>query len=394
MDFNKICCIFAQNFYETMIKRTLQDKLTQYVGKGKAILLIGARQVGKSTLFKMLTNEISEENLIWLNCDQENVRDTLSNSSIVNLQLLIADKSFVVIDEAQRVPNIGLTLKLIVDNFPNVQLFVTGSSALDLHNRLNEPLTGRKIEYKLYPISTEEIYKAKGLVAVNEFFERRLIYGSYPDVLLGNLPAEKVLMELTESYLYKDILEIEGIRKSSVLQKLLVALALQIGSEVSYNELSKIVGIDNKTIEKYIDILEKCYIVFRLNCFSRNLRTELTKSKKIYFYDLGVRNAILQAFMPLNVRQDTGALWENFFIAERMKYNHYADRLVNAYFWRTKNQQEIDYIEEVSGELHLFEMKWNVKKQNTAISNLFVETYNPKQINIVTPENYLSFLIS
>ena len=173
-----------------------------------------------------------------------------------------------------------------------------------------------------------------------------------------------------------------------------VALALQIGSEVSYNELSKIVGIDNKTIEKYIDILEKCYIVFRLNCFSRNLRTELTKSKKIYFYDLGVRNAILQAFMPLNVRQDTGALWENFFIAERMKYNHYADKLVNAYFWRTKNQQEIDYIEEINGELHLFEMKWNVKKQNTAISNLFVETYNPKQINIVTPENYLSFLIN
>ena len=377
-----------------MIKRTLQDKLTQYVGKGKAILLIGARQVGKSTLFKMLTNEISKENLIWLNCDQESVRYTLSNTSLVNLQLLIADKSFIVIDEAQRVPNIGLTLKLIVDNFPNVQLFVTGSSALDLHNRLNEPLTGRKIEYKLYPISTEEIYKAKGLVAVNEFFERRLIYGSYPDVLLGNLPAEKVLMELTESYLYKDILEIEGVRKSSVLQKLLVALALQIGSEVSYNELSKIVGIDNKTIEKYIDILEKCYIVFRLNCFSRNLRTELTKSKKIYFYDLGVRNAILQAFMPLNVRQDTGALWENFFIAERMKYNHYADRLVNAYFWRTKNQQEIDYIEEVNGELHLFEMKWNVKKQNTAISNLFVETYNPKQINIVTPENYLSFLIN
>ena len=376
-----------------MIKRTLQKVLEQYMGKGKAILLIGARQVGKSTLFRMLTETIMEDTLLWLNCDLQNVRDTLTNPTLTTLQLLFGNKNVVVIDEAQRVTNVGMTLKLIVDNFPHVQLLVTGSSALDLHNRLNEPLTGRKVEYHLYPISTGELYASKGLLGVNELFEQRMVYGSYPDVLLGALPPEKVLMELAESYLYKDILGMEGIRKSSVLQKLLVALALQVGSEVSYNELSKTVGVDNKTVEKYIDILEKCYIVFKLNSFSRNIRSELTKSKKIYFYDLGVRNAVLRSFAPLELRQDNGALWENFFIAERLKYNHYADRMVNAYFWRTSDKQEIDYIEEVNGELHLFEMKWNAKKQKTKLPNLFMETYHPKQANVITLENYLLFLI-
>lgn len=376
-----------------MIQRTLQKTLEQYVGKGKAILLIGARQVGKSTLFQMMTHAVPEEDLLWLNCDQQSVKEALTNPSLTNLQLLISNKQVVVIDEAQRVENIGLTLKLLVDNFPQKQLLVTGSSALDLHNRLNEPLTGRKIEYNLFPISTGELYAAKGLIGVNELFERRLVYGSYPDVLLGSLPPERTLVELVESYLYKDILEMEGLRKSSVLQKLLVALALQVGSEVSYNELSKTVGIDNKTVEKYIDILEKCYIVFRLNSFSRNIRTELTKSKKIYFYDLGVRNAILRSFAPMDLRQDKGALWENFFIIERLKYNHYAGRMVNMYFWRTSEKQEIDYIEEYNGELHLFEMKWNEKRQQTKLPNQFMETYRPQQADVITPENYLTFLI-
>ncbi len=376
-----------------MIQRTLQKTLEQYLGKGKAILLIGARQVGKSTLFQMMTHAVPEKDLLWLNCDQQSVKEALANPSLANLQLLTSNKQVIVIDEAQRVENIGLTLKLLVDNFPQKQLLVTGSSALDLHNRLNEPLTGRKIEYNLFPISTGELYAAKGLIGINELFERRLVYGSYPDVLLGSLPPERTLVELVESYLYKDILEMEGLRKSSVLQKLLVALALQVGSEVSYNELSKTVGIDNKTVEKYIDILEKCYIVFRLNSFSQNIRTELTKSKKIYFYDLGVRNAILRSFAPMDLRQDKGALWENFFIIERLKYNHYADRMVNMYFWRTSEKQEIDYIEEYNGELHLFEMKWNEKKQQTKLPNQFMEAYRPQQADVITPENYLTFLI-
>ena len=376
-----------------MIQRTLQNVLTQYIGKGKAILLIGARQVGKSTLFHMMTQSMAEDNILWLNCDLQSVRDMLYNPSLAGLQLLINNKSVVVIDEAQRVENIGLTLKVIVDNFPNIQLLVTGSSALDLHSKINEPLTGRKIEYHLFPISTGELYAAKGLITTSEMLETRLIYGSYPDVLFGSLPPEKALTELTESYLYKDILDLEGMRKPAVLQKLLVALALQIGSEVSYHELSKTVEVDSKTVEKYIDILEKCYIVFRLNSFSRNIRTELTKGKKIYFYDLGVRNAVLQAFAPLELRQDKGALWENFFIAERMKYNHYSDRLVKSYFWRTTEKQEIDYIEESNGELHLFEMKWNEKKQSTKIPNQFIEQYHPQKTDVITTANYLTYLI-
>lgn len=376
-----------------MIQRTLQNVLTQYIGKGKAILLIGARQVGKSTLFRMMTQSMAEDSILWLNCDLQSVRDMLYNPSLAGLQLLINNKSVVVIDEAQRVENIGLTLKVIVDNFPNIQLLVTGSSALDLHSKINEPLTGRKIEYHLFPISTSELYAAKGLITTSEMLETRLIYGSYPDVLFGSLPPEKALTELTESYLYKDILDLEGMRKPAVLQKLLVALALQIGSEVSYHELSKTVEVDSKTVEKYIDILEKCYIVFRLNSFSRNIRTELTKGKKIYFYDLGVRNAVLQAFAPLELRQDKGALWENFFIAERMKYNHYSDRLVKSYFWRTTEKQEIDYIEESNGELHLFEMKWNEKKQSAKIPNQFIEQYHPQKTDVITTANYLTYLI-
>ena len=376
-----------------MIQRTLQTVITKYIGKGKAILLVGARQVGKSTLFQLLTDSMASP-VLWLNCDQSTTQTLLTNPSLMDLRMLIATNKTIVIDEAQRVENIGLTLKLITDNFPEVQLLVTGSSSLGLYDRLNEPLTGRKIEYFLLPISTEEIYRAEGVVAVKERLPQRLIYGSYPDVLYGALPQEKALRELAESYLYKDVLEIEGLRKPAVLQKILTALALQVGSEVSYNELSRTVGIDSKTIEKYIDILEKCFIVFRLNSYSRNLRTELTKGKKIYFYDLGIRNAILSNFSPIDMRMDIGALWENFFIVERMKYNHYADRAVNTYFWRTSDKQEIDYIEESNGELHLFEMKWNAKKQNTKIPNQFLNTYHPAHSDIITPDNYLQFLIT
>lgn len=376
-----------------MIQRTLQTVITKYIGKGKAILLVGARQVGKSTLFQLLTDSMASP-VLWLNCDQSTTQTLLTNPSLMDLRMLIATNKTIVIDEAQRVENIGLTLKLITDNFPEVQLLVTGSSSLGLYDRLNEPLTGRKIEYFLLPISTEEIYRAEGVVAVKERLPQRLIYGSYPDVLYGALPQEKALRELAESYLYKDVLEIEGLRKPAVLQKILTALALQVGSEVSYNELSRTVGIDSKTIEKYIDILEKCFIVFRLNSYSRNLRTELTKGKKIYFYDLGIRNAILSNFSPIDMRMDIGALWENFFIVERMKYNHYADRAVNTYFWRTSDKQEIDYIEESNGELHLFEMKWNTKKQNTKIPNQFLNTYHPAHSDIITPDNYLQFLIT
>lgn len=377
-----------------MIQRQLLQTLSSRINGGKVLLLIGARQVGKTTLLRQVLSQINEDEkaVLWLNCDQQEVRNSLQTSNLNELKLLVGPATLVVIDEAQRVDNIGLTLKLIVDNMPYVRLLVTGSSAFELRNKINEPLTGRKETYNLYSLSTQEIYDAEGLIAVKEQLNKRLIYGSYPAVFLSNEP-EKILMELADSYLYKDILEIDGLRRASVLEKLLIALALQVGSEVSYNELSKTVGIDRKTIEKYIDILEKCCIVFHLNSFNRNIRTELTKGKKIYFYDNGIRNAILRQFAPTDLRQDIGALWENFFIAERIKKNHYYGKNVNAYFWRTSDKQEIDYIEEHNGQLSLFELKWNPNKQNTRLPNLFIETYRPVQTNVITTENYLPFLL-
>lgn len=378
--------------HDDMYKRQLQQKLLETIDRGKAVILIGARQVGKTTLLKQLVSDMDASSVLWLNCDMQETRSLLSTTNLQNLKMLIGNAKLVVIDEAQRVPEIGMTLKIIVDNMPDVRLLVTGSSAFELRNRLNESLTGRKQTQYLYPISTAELYDSEGMIATRELLPQRLIYGSYPAIMLSDKPADE-LMELAESYLYKDILELEGIRRASVLEKLLTALALQIGSEVSYNEISKTVGVDSKTVEKYIDLLEKCYVVFRLNSFSRNLRTELTKGKKIYFYDNGIRNAILKQFAPLDLRQDAGALWENFFISERIKQNHYDGRYVNSYFWRTTDKQEIDYVEEENGLMHLYELKWNPARSKAKLPKTFVECYNPATSTIVTPDNYLNILL-
>ena len=307
--------------------------------------------------------------------------------------MMIGNAKIVVIDEAQKVDNIGVTLKMIVDNFPDVQVIATGSSAFELRNRLNEPLTGRKYEYRLFPISTNEIYKTEGYMDVQRQLESRLIYGSYPDVLTHGEEAQELLNSLTESYLYKDILASDNLRKPELLNKLIKALAFQVGSEVSYNELSQTIGSDPKTIERYIELLEKSFIIFRLNGLSRNLRNELKKAKKIYFYDNGVRNAVIQQFAPLDMRNDVGALWENFFISERIKFNHYRQHFCNIYFWRTKSQQEIDYVEESNGSFQVFEMKWNPKNANARIPTSFLKAYPVASTTIVTPENYLDYLL-
>ena len=374
-----------------MIRRAQQDIIERHLFKGKAIIVIGARQVGKSTLFRMILEGRTEPTLM-LNCDEPEVKETLSNANLKELQLLVGQHKIVVIDEAQRVPDVGLTLKRIIDNFPDVQLMVTGSSSLELQSKLNEPLTGRKFEYHLFPLSTGELLASQGLLAVKQTLESRLIYGSYPDIVTNAADAKELLLNLANSYLYKDLLELEGIRRPMLLSKLLTALALQVTSEVSYNELAQTIGTDNKTVEKYIDLLEKCFIVFRLNGFNRNLRTELKRSKKIYFYDNGIRNAILQNFAPLSMRQDTGALWENFVITERLKANQAAGRYVNSYFWRTTQQQEIDYVEESDGQFALFEMKWNPKKGNTRFPAVFSEAYDVKEKIVVTPDNWLESL--
>lgn len=375
-----------------MIKRSLQSAIEDRMFAGKAIVVVGARQVGKSTLFRMLTAGRPEP-ILELNCDEPEVRDALSQMNSSELRLLIGDKKIVVIDEAQRVSGIGMTLKRIVDNFKDIQLLVTGSSSFELRDKINEPLTGRKFEYHLYPISTAEILESEGLIAVKQMLEPRLIFGSYPEIVSKKENVKELLMNLTGSYLYKDLLNLDNIRRPVLLEKLLTALALQVGSEVSYNELAQIVGTDNKTIEKYVDLLEKCFVLFRLKGFSRNIRTELKKGKKIYFYDNGVRNAILQNFAPLSLRQDVGALWENFFISERMKANEYAGRYVKPYFWRTTQQQEIDYIEESDGSFTLFEMKWNPKRSNTRFPKSFTDSYNVREKVIVTPDNYMEWLL-
>lgn len=374
-----------------MITRKLQKVIDGKMFGGKAIIVIGARQVGKSTLYKMLTAERSEP-VLSLNCDEPEVKEMLSQMNTTELRMLIGNNRIVVIDEAQRVPDIGMTLKRLTDNLPGVQLLVTGSSSFELQNKLNESLTGRKWEYHLYPISTAELLESDGLLAVKQSLEARLVYGSYPEVLSHKDSAKELLMGIATSYLYKDLLALDSIRRPVLLEKLLTALALQLGSEVSYNELAQTIGTDNKTVEKYIDLLEKCFIIFKLNGFNRNVRTELKKGKKIYFYDNGIRNAILQNFAPLALRQDVGALWENFFVSERVKANEYAGRYAKSFFWRTTQQQEIDYIEESDGQFTLFEMKWNPRRANTQFPALFQNSYDVKEKVVITPDNWLEWV--
>lgn len=375
-----------------MYKRDLQSVIQERCFQGKAIILLGARQVGKTTLLKKIIQEQHVEAL-YLNCDEPQTVSALTNCNLKELQMIVGANKFVVIDEAQKVNNIGLTLKLIVDNMPDVQVIATGSSAFELRNCLNEPLTGRKYEYQMFPISSKEIYQSSGYLDLKGLLETRLIYGSYPDILNHANDARELLRMLTDSYLYKDILATDNLRKPDVLDKLLRALAFQVGSEVSYNELSQTVGTDSKTVERYIELLEKCYIIFRLHGLSRNLRNELKKAKKIYFYDNGVRNAVIQQFAPLELRNDAGALWENFFISERVKRNHYQQNYCNMYFWRTKSQLEIDYIEEQNGQMTAFEMKWNPKKANTSIPEAFLKAYDVKETVIITPDNYLDYVL-
>lgn len=376
-----------------MISRILQSVIEQKFFKGKVIVLLGPRQVGKTTLMGQIKMTLARDlqPVISLNCDEPNDRELLTNANSTDLSIVLRNAKIVIIDEAQRVPNIGLTVKLLADKFKNMQTVITGSSSLELANKLSEPLTGRKFEYLLLPISTQEIIHHNGMLETARLLESRLIYGSYPDILYRTENAKELLFQLTSSYLFKDVFAMQDIRKPELLEKLLVALALQVGREVSFNELSQTTQSDIKTIERYINLLEQCFVIFRLNGLNRNLRTELKKGKKFYYYDNGIRNAVLQNFSPLNLRQDVGALWENFFVSERLKYNLYRRHFVKSYFWRTQQQQEIDLVEEADGIFYAFELKWNEKRKATFHKN-FLNAYNPKETNVITPKNYTQFL--
>ncbi len=376
-----------------MIKRKLEETVSTKFGQGKAIIVIGARQVGKSTMFDMLVNKM-EGPVLSLNCDDAVVRETLTSINTAELKLLLGTNKVIMIDEAQRVDDIGLVIKRIIDNYHDIQVLVTGSSSLGLRTRINEPLTGRKYEYEMYPVSTAELYDTYGLIHTRQILESRLIYGSYPDVLMHPEDAKDILANLSDSYLYKDILELDSVRKPDMLRRLLTALALQVGSEVSYNELASTIGSDSKTVERYVELLEKCFVIYRLQGLSRNLRNELKKAKKIFFYDTGIRNAIINNYAPVQLRADMGSLWENFFIIERIKHNAYSGRRANYYFWRTTDQKEIDFIEEYDGEFTLFEMKWNPRKSKQSFPKSFIDAYKCRSAEVVTPDNYLSLLIN
>ena len=369
-----------------MILRTLEHTIKEKIDRGKAIVIVGARQVGKTTLVKEI---LKNKEYLFLDADDPATRSLFQNPTTEQIRGIIGNYRYIFLDEAQRIPGIGMTLKIITDQFKDVQLLVSGSSSFDLGNELNEPLTGRKWEYELFPISWDEYEHSIGLVKSEQQIENRLLYGCYPEVI--NDPGNEidVLKNLTNSYLYRDILAFSDIRKPEVLEKLVQALALQIGSEVNYNELSQLIGINKLTIQKYIEILEKGYVVFRLGSFSRNIRNEIKKSRKIYFYDNGIRNMLISNFNQLDLRADKGALWENFLVAERRKQHVYKNTLTKMYFWRTKQQQEIDLIEECNGELTGFEFKWGT--QEVRFPKTFMNSYDAKS-RVVNRNNFREFV--
>lgn len=371
-----------------MVKRILAKSLSERLHKGKVLVLVGPRQVGKTTLIREI---LKDESYLFLDGDDPVVRNQLTNAGKVELEAILGNAETVFVDEAQRIENIGVTLKIIHDQFKSVQLIVSGSSSLELRSEMNEPLTGRKWEYRLFPISYEEYEKSEGYLVAQGDLENRLIYGFYPDVLNNKGEERDVLNEITESYLFKDILAYGNIRKPDVLEKILRALAFQVGNEVSYNEVAQLVGIDKNTVSNYIQLLEMSFVVYSLPSFSRNLRNEIKTNRKIYFYDNGVRNALIQNFNPLDLRNDVGALWENFLMAERMKRNEYHRYYCNTYFWRTIQQQEVDYVEERDGTISGFEFKWNPKAK-VSFPKSFRETYNAK-MDVISRENFRDFVM-
>ena len=372
------------------IKRLIIPQLNALYSLKKIMVILGPRQVGKTTLLRQLTNDSST--VLSFNCDNADERLALEDKTTTELAALIGKSSVVVIDEAQRVRNIGMTLKMLGDLHLPSHIFVTGSSSLELSDDINEPATGRVLEFHLFPLSIAEIASHTSWRDEQRMISQRMIYGCYPEIVTHLEHARLLLQNIVNSYLYKDLLEYKGIKKPDILRKLVVALALQIGNEVSYNELSNMLGVDKETIENYVDLLEKCFVVFKLDSYSRNLRNELKKGKKIYFWDNGVRNAVINNFAPLQLRNDDGALWENLMIVERRKLHANSGRFAQQFFWRTMQQKEINLIEESDGHLDAFEFKRNVGKV-AKIPNAFRDAYPNASFHTITPENFTDFVV-
>lgn len=383
-----MCNFAAENNYNNMIGRTIATDIEKDFQSGKIIVITGARQVGKTTLLEDFASRFSK--VLKLNCDNYDDRLDLENRRSTELRNLIGNSDFVMIDEAQRVNNIGLTLKILADLKLNIPILVTGSSSFELNNAINEAATGRFFDYRMYPFSFSELANHTSQRDEGRLLEQRILYGSYPDVVNHPEDARRIVTNLANNYLYRDLLEYKGMKKPELLQKLVRALALQIGSEVSYNELAKTLGADKETIENYIDLLEKCFVVFRLSSFSRNMRTEIRKGKKIYFYDNGIRNALIANFAPLELRTDKGALWENYLLSERIKKLRNTGDYSQCYFWRTNTQQEIDLIEECDGKMRAYEFKW--KDEKAKMPAIFAETYPEATFQVINTVNYQDWL--
>jgi predicted AAA+ superfamily ATPase len=374
-----------------MIERSIQANILDRVKDDKSIILLGPRQCGKTTLLRSISEKLGKP-FIWFNGDNPADARLLENSSVDRLKSIIGKNEVIIIDEAQDIPNIGKTVKLVVDYLSNVCPIISGSSSFEISNKLNEPLTGRKYEYNLFPLSFRELVGYSDLRTEIQQVEQKLIFGSYPEVLTNPGREKEFLSLLASSYLYKDIFKFGNIRKPSELEKIVQLLAWQIGSEVNVSEVAKSAGTTSETVERYIDILEKAYIVFRLPAFARNVRNEIKKNRKIFFYDNGIRNAVIGNYNFLSNRNDIGALWENYLVSERMKFNSYNGFYGQTYFWRTKQQQEIDYLEEFDGNFSAFEFKWNPnKKSNFPIT--FTKNYHPTNTEIIHRENFESFLM-
>jgi predicted AAA+ superfamily ATPase len=331
------------------------------------------------------------DKVLWINADNIEDRELFSNPSSIRLKTIIGDRKIVIIDEAQRISDIGTKLKLITDEMQDIQLIATGSSSFELANKINEPLTGRKFEYLLYPLSFVELAKFTDTFSEIKMLNHRLVFGTYPDVINNCGNEKEILQQLTNSYLYKDILEWNKIKKADKIIKILQAIAFQVGNQVSYHELGQIVGLNSETIESYINLLEQCFVIFKLSSYSRNLRSELKKSNKFYFYDNGIRNSLISNYNPVELRNDIGALWENYLISERMKFTAYNNIYCNKYFWRTNSGQEIDYIEERDGVLHAFEFKWN-KNKKIKVPSSFETTYKNSKFEVISPDNFETFI--
>lgn len=369
--------------------RTIYSQIIKELFIGNVIVLYGPRQVGKTTLVKSIQAEYNTGS-VYYQGDDPATREAFTNKSAIELFELIKGYKLVILDEAQNIPNIGVTLKLIVDNFPDIQVIATGSSSFDLANEINEPLTGRKSTFFLYPLSIDELGHDLNPIEKRSLLPNLLVWGQYPKIYNTSFDLKiKALEELSGSYLYKDILNFENLKYPSALEKLLQALAFQLGSEVSFNELANLLNVDQFTIQKYLDLLEKAFIIFKLSNFSRNLKTEIKKSRKYYFYDLGIRNSLIKNYNTLDLRQDIGALWENFVILERFKFLDYSKHYANKFFWRNYNNAEIDYIEEYGEKLHTFEIKYSPKKK-AKIPAIFDQSYPNSGFKVINTDTFWS----